>query len=85
MPKRTKHTNHKYRHSKYKMKGKRKTIKNKRYKIRGGYEGSVSCERSGSIDHNPPKWNNCLMGGDDMIDNDLYNHYTDGHRYAISN
>jgi hypothetical protein len=80
MPKRTKRT----KPTKDKKKGKRKTI-NKRYKMRGGCQGSVSCERSGSIDHNPPKWNNCLMGGDDMIDNDLYNHYTDGHRYAISN
>jgi hypothetical protein len=83
MPKRTKQTKHRYRHKRRTINN--KTKRSKRYKISGGYEGSVSCEKSGSIDHNPPKWNSRLMGGDDMIDNDLYNHYTDGHRYAISN
>ena len=90
MPKRRQTQNRKYRKSKTHKSNTRKSNTRKsnmkiRYKIRGGC-ASVSCENSGSVDHNPPQWNSTttITGGSHDINDELYNQYTDVSPYSSS-
>jgi len=80
MPKRKNKTNKTNKINKTRNKGR----KTRRYRIKGGTRPSVSCEQSGSVDHNPPQWNSTIMGGSHDINDELYNQYTDMTPYSIS-
>lgn len=79
MPKRTKSRKIKTRKSRRYNKSRRYH----KYKIKGGGP-SVSCAKSGSVDHHPPQWSSMIKGGSHDTNNDLYNQYTDMTPYSIS-